>query len=142
MEEDRAAAALEVMSRFALDPRWLLHLPPTMSPSETTIQPGYLERPAEAFAYYHAQGISRAVLVLCRDEAAAARRFGLPAETLPGACYTRTGRQFFEDEALNDQLITRLTDALTATGSGSASRRIGPAWTPRSCPGTPRRGAC
>ena len=27
-----AAAALEVMSRFAIDPRWLLYLPPTMSP--------------------------------------------------------------------------------------------------------------
>jgi polynucleotide kinase-phosphatase len=128
VEEDRAAAALEVMSRFALDPRWLLHLPPTTSPSETTAQPGYLELPAEAFAYYRAQGVSRvvceekhmgsrAVLVLCRDAAAAAaRRFGLPAETLPGVCYTRTDRQFFEDEALNGQLIARLTSALTAAG--------------------------
>jgi len=127
VEEDRAAAALEVMSRFALDPRWLLHLPPTMSPSETTTQPGYLEHPAETFAYYRAQGVahvvceekhmgSRAVLVLCRDAAAAARHFGLPAETLPGACYTRTGRQFFEDEALNRDLITRLTHALSAAG--------------------------
>src|SRR5690348_16484789 len=89
------------MSRLALDPRWLIHLPPTMSSSETTIQPGYLEHPAEAFAYYRAQGISRAVLILCRDAAAATRRFGLPAETHSGACYTRTGRQFFEYEALN-----------------------------------------
>jgi len=59
---------------------------------------------------------SRAALVLCRDAAAAARRFGLPDATLPGACYTRTGRQFFENEALNGQLITRLTSALTAAG--------------------------
>ena len=29
-------AALEVMSRFAVDPRWLIYLPPTMSPSETS----------------------------------------------------------------------------------------------------------
>src|SRR6185369_1391602 len=33
---DRAAAALEVMSRFAIDPRWLLYLPPTMSPTATS----------------------------------------------------------------------------------------------------------
>jgi hypothetical protein len=32
VREDHAAAALEVMSRFAIDPRWLLYLPPTMSP--------------------------------------------------------------------------------------------------------------
>lgn len=32
INEENAAAALEVMSRFAVDPRWLLYLPPTMSP--------------------------------------------------------------------------------------------------------------
>ena len=33
---EQAAAALEVMSRFVVDPRWLLYLPPTMSPSSTS----------------------------------------------------------------------------------------------------------
>jgi protein phosphatase len=127
VEEDRAAAALEVMSRFALDPRWLLYLPPTMSPSETSQREGYLEHPDEAFAYYRREGVarvvceekhmgSRAVLVLCRDAEAAARRFGLPADSLPGACYTRTGRQFFEDDATNRELVTRLSAALGAAG--------------------------
>jgi protein phosphatase len=127
IEEDRTAAALEVMSRFALDPRWLIYLPPTMSPSETTIQPGWLEYPTEAFAYYRQQGISsvvceekhmgsRAVLILCRDGEAAARRFGVPAESVPGVCYTRTGRRFFDDDALDRELITRLSTALTAAG--------------------------
>jgi protein phosphatase len=127
VEEDRAAAALEVMSRFALDPRWLLYLPPTMSPSETSAREGYLEYPDEAFAYYRREGVarvvceekhmgSRAVLVLCRDAAVAARRFGLPDSSLPGACYTRTGRQFFEDEATNRELVTWLADALGAAG--------------------------
>ena len=32
VREENAAGALEVMSRFAVDPRWLLYLPPTMSP--------------------------------------------------------------------------------------------------------------
>src|SRR5262249_9553024 len=48
----QATAALEVMSRFAANPRWLIYLPPTMSPSETTGEAGLLEHPAEAFAYY------------------------------------------------------------------------------------------
>ena len=35
VRDAHAAAALEVMSRFAIDPRWLLYLPPTMSPVAT-----------------------------------------------------------------------------------------------------------
>ena len=33
IREENAAAALEVMSRFAANPKWLIYLPPTMSPS-------------------------------------------------------------------------------------------------------------
>ena len=127
VEEDRAAAAVEVMSRFALDPRWLIYLPPTMSPSETSAQPGLLEHPAEAFAYYRQNGVSRvvceekhmgsrAVLVLCRDADTAAGRFGVASDSPPGACYTRTGRRFFDDDALDRELITRLSDALRVAG--------------------------
>jgi protein phosphatase len=127
VEADRAAAALEVMSRFALDPRWLIYLPPTMSPSETSTQPGWLEHPAEAFAYYRAQSVprvvceekhmgSRAVLVVCRDGAAARRRFGVPEDRPSGVCYTRTGRRFFDDEAVDRALIARVTETLGAAG--------------------------
>ena len=52
IREENATAALEVMSRFAANPKWLIYLPPTMSPSETTQLPGLLEHPAEAFAYF------------------------------------------------------------------------------------------
>src|SRR5207237_8326699 len=79
---ENAAAALEVMSRFAVEPRWLIYLPPTMSPSETSNEPGFLEYPTEAFDYFKNQGVStvvcqtkhmgsRAVVVVCRDEEAA-----------------------------------------------------------------------
>ena len=36
IREENAAAALEVISRFAVDPRWLVYLPPTMSPFGTS----------------------------------------------------------------------------------------------------------
>src|SRR5207245_639703 len=36
IREENARAALEVMSRFAADPRWLIYLPPTMSPPATS----------------------------------------------------------------------------------------------------------
>ena len=107
IREENAAAALEVMSRFAADPRWLIYLPPTMSPCETSDQPGLLEHPAEAFAYYRSQGApqvvceekhmgSRAVVIICRDEQAARERFGVTTGEL-GIVITRTGRRFFND---------------------------------------------
>lgn len=123
---EQAAAALEVMSRYAIDPRWLITLPPTMAPGETSLRVGYLEYPEEALAYYRQQGISRAVceekhmgsraiLVLCRDVAVARRRFGVPGD-IPGTIFTRTGRQFFEDDALHRAIIARLIDALGSAG--------------------------
>jgi len=59
VREENALAALEVMSRFAANPKWLIYLPPTMSPSATTQEPGLLEHPAETFAYYRSEGIPR-----------------------------------------------------------------------------------
>jgi protein phosphatase len=101
VREGNALAALEVMSRFAANPKWLIYLPPTMSPTETTSQPGLLEHPLEAFAYFRGEGVARvvceekhmgsqAVVIVCRDEDAARRRFGVVAEGV-GICYTRTG---------------------------------------------------
>jgi protein phosphatase len=124
VREENAVAALEVMSRFAADPRWLVYLPPTMSPCETSGEPGLLEHPAEAFAYYRSQGApqvvceekhmgSRAVVVACRDERAAGERFGVTTGEL-GIVSTRTGRRFFNDPDLERRFLDRVREALTA----------------------------
>ena len=63
--EDHAAAALEVMSRFAVDPRWLIYLPPTMSPPATTTREGLLEYPTEAFDAYRSAGITE---LICEEK--------------------------------------------------------------------------
>ncbi len=126
VREGNAAAALEVMSRFAADPRWLVYLPPTMSPSETTEREGLLEHPAEAFAYYRDNGVdrcvceekhmgSRAVAIVCRDADAARARFGVDTGEA-GIVYTRTGRRFFDDLDLEAALLDRLRTAATAAG--------------------------
>ncbi|HLL23586.1 MAG TPA: polynucleotide kinase-phosphatase [Kofleriaceae bacterium] len=125
VREENAAAALEVMSRFAVDPRWLIYLPPTMSPPETCKDGDYLEHPAEAFAYYRKEGVdrvicerkhmgSRAVIVVCRDEAAAAERFGIAGSR--GAIYTRTGRPFFADKAMEGAVLDRIAAAVQRSG--------------------------
>jgi protein phosphatase len=121
---ENATAALEVMSRFAANPKWLIYLPPTMSPCATTRLPGLLEHPTEAFAYFRSQGVpqvvceekhmgSRAITVVCRDEAAARDRFGI-TEAESGIVYTRTGRRFFNDPDLERQFLDRLRASLDA----------------------------
>ncbi|SDU34173.1 polynucleotide kinase-phosphatase [Jiangella alkaliphila] len=122
---ENAAGALEVMSRFALHPRWLPYLPPTMAPVATSPLPDVLEHPAEAFGAYAADGVgevvceekhmgSRAVVLVCRDQATATRRFGAPpGET--GAVYTRTGRSFFGAD-LAEALLDGVRTAVTAPG--------------------------
>jgi protein phosphatase len=123
VREENAAGALEVMSRFAIDPRWLVYLPPTMAPTATSAREDVLEHPAEAFAEFRSEGIarvvceekhmgSRAIAVVCRDEDVARTRFGMPDGGL-GAVYSRTGRAFFDDV---DPLLDRLRAAVTRAG--------------------------
>ena len=126
IREENSIAALEVMSRFAADPKWLIYLPPTMSPSETSREPDLLEHPAEAFGYYRHSGVprvvceekhmgSRAVVVVCRGADAARKRFGV-VEDVAGICYTRTGRRFFEDRALEAEFIASVQRAVAQAG--------------------------
>jgi protein phosphatase len=121
VEAENAAAALEVMSRFAIDPRWLRWLPPTMAPSSTSDVEGYLEHPASALADYAKAGVtevvcqekhmgSRAVVLVCRSPDAALNAFGLAG---PGAVWTRTGRPFFPD---TDPLLARVAAAVGTAG--------------------------
>ncbi|MET8828511.1 polynucleotide kinase-phosphatase [Streptomyces sp. NPDC004610] len=125
VREENAAAALEVMSRFAIDPRLLPYLPPTMAPGPTSSAEGFLEHPAEAFAQYRDDGVervvceekhmgSRAVALVCRDAAAASRHFGTDGPT--GSLYTRTGRPFFTDAAMTERVLDRLRTAIGAAG--------------------------
>jgi protein phosphatase len=131
----QSAAALEVMARFAVNPKWLIHLPPTMSPCATTLSQdlpdnetshrlaSLLEQPAAAFEYYRDEGVtdlfveekhmgSRALLIVCRNVDAARTRFGITTgET--GIILTRTGRAFFNDANICEGLLARVRAAMT-----------------------------
>jgi len=125
VRDDQAAGALEVMSRFALHPRWLPYLPPTMSPVATSRREGYLEHPSEVFSYFRDLGVtpvvceekhmgSRAVLLVCRDTEVAVRRFGARSGA-SGAVYTRTGRSFLP-APLTEELLARVRAAIGTAG--------------------------
>lgn len=126
IREGQSAAALEVMSRFAVNPKWLIYLPPTMSPCETSHRDGFLEHPDEALSYYRNQGVprvicqqkhmgSRAVVIVCRDENAVRSRFGIEGDGI-GIIYTRTGRRFFQDRAIEAALLDRVRRAADRAG--------------------------
>lgn len=126
VREENAAAALEVMVRFAVDPRWLIYLPPTMSPSETSALEGYLEHPSEALDFFRRAGISsviceekhmgsRAVIVVARGSSAARRRFGVTSGE-QGMIYTRSGRRFFESAERTAEAVMRTARAIEASG--------------------------
>ena len=123
LEAENSTAALEVMSRFAVSPKWLIYLPPTMSPTETSRQPDLLEHPTEAFNYFRKNGVtklicqekhmgSRAVVIVGQSETAVQQRFGISDESI-GIVYTRTGRRFFADTAVEQEFLRYLQEALT-----------------------------
>ncbi|MGH3566680.1 MAG: polynucleotide kinase-phosphatase [Pseudonocardia sp.] len=119
---EQSAAALEVLSRFAVHPRWLVYLPPTMAPVATAPD-GPLEQPTAAFDAFAADGVaevvmqakhmgSRAVVIVCADAGAARRRFGATGgET--GVVLSRTGRRLVTHP---EPLLARLRAALATAG--------------------------
>jgi len=123
LREENSIAALEVMSRFAINPKWLIYLPPTMSPCATSELPDFLEHPQQAIDYYRKRGItqiiceekhmgSRAVLIVCKDEETTLQRFGIANGGI-GVCYTRTGRNFFTNPDIEKEFLERVGKGLS-----------------------------
>ncbi|MBV9450107.1 MAG: polynucleotide kinase-phosphatase [Streptosporangiaceae bacterium] len=105
VREAHAAAALEVMSRFAIDPRLLLYLPPTMAPVAAASDGDVLEHPSAAFSAYRSDGVES---VVCEEKHMGSRAVLLvsrPGSRFGNGMWTRTGRSFFDAE---------LTQALTS----------------------------
>lgn len=124
--EKNSLAALEVMSRFAVDPRWLIYLPPTMAACPTAPKGPFLEHPDQAMDHFASRGVtdlvveekhmgSRALLVVAKDANAAQARFGVE-DGKAGVIYTRTGRPFFKDEAQEAAVVARIGKAMQSAG--------------------------
>ncbi|MBC7531845.1 MAG: polynucleotide kinase-phosphatase [Oligoflexus sp.] len=126
IQEEQSSTAMEHLSRFAIDPRWLIYLPPTMAPTQASDEEGYLEYPSDAFTYYKRREVkrviceekhmgSRAVIIVCKDNAVVHKRFGIETHEI-GICYTRTGRRFFRDRELETAFLQRTQEALSKSG--------------------------
>ena len=126
VREENAAAGIEVMSRFAIDPRWLIYLPPTMAPTATSSRPDALEYPEQAFSEFRADGVpeviceekhmgSRAIVIACRDSSIPKSRFGIDSDE-GGVIYSRTGRPFLSSSAESAEALGRVRGACDAIG--------------------------
>jgi protein phosphatase len=111
VQADQAAGAFEVMSRFAAAPSRLAYLPPTMAAVDSSAQDGYLEHPAEAFAYFARQGVGE---VVCEEKHMGSRAV-VWLQAHGGIIHTRTGRPFFAPD-LERAALDRLRAAVTAAG--------------------------
>jgi polynucleotide kinase-phosphatase len=111
---ENAAAALEVMSRFAIDPELLVWLPPTMAPCSTSTLDGYLEHPASAFDDLRAAGVGT---VVCEEKHMGSRAVvRVSRDGALDAVWTRTGRPFFAEAALTATLLGRVRAAVSSAG--------------------------
>ncbi|MEU4765765.1 polynucleotide kinase-phosphatase [Actinosynnema sp. NPDC023794] len=109
---EQAASALEVMSRFAIDPHSLLYLPPTMAPTATSRRPDVLEHPEDAFAEYRSAGVRE---VICEEKHMGSRAVVLVRRDGGGVIHTRAGRAFF-DPPLGDELLARVREEVARAG--------------------------
>ncbi|AEV81114.1 metallophosphoesterase [Actinoplanes sp. SE50] len=106
---ENAAAALEVMGRFSVDPETLIWLPPTMAPCSSSTVEGYLEHPSSAFADLRGAGVDR---VVCEEKHMGSRAVvRVSASGTGDAIWTRTGRPFFGPE-LDQPLLARVRAAI------------------------------
>ena len=130
LDQRQLESALEPMSRFALDPRWLIYMPPTISPAQASGRAGLLEHPEEAFRQYREDGVaeviceekhmgSRGLIVLGQDGGTLRERFGFTEgmhDGLNGACYSRTGRKFFREGKMEADFMEEARRAVTSAG--------------------------
>ena len=121
------------MSRFAVDPRWLVYLPPTMSPAAASTREGFLEHPEDAFREYaDARAFRDVYAAYCRPTD------GLDGVTLaPFQVLAAEGRAFALTEphawhlaqlaVLSDDLITPTRHRYVDLGS-TAEREAAAKW--------------
>lgn len=110
LREENAAGALEVMSRFAVDPTRLVYLPPTMSPSDTSSLEDHLEHPEQAFTHFARTGAGR---VICEEKHMGSRAVIVVDRDGGGVIHTRTGRAFFDAET-ERAVLDRVASAVAA----------------------------
>lgn len=141
LSKERSLAALYELTKHPVDVRFLIYIPPTMSPVEAANGEDfceYLERPEQAFDYFGYRGIkevvvetkhmgSRAVVIVGQNEEAIERSFGVPNSL--GTIYSRTGKRMLDPDR-EQEVLRRVRDDLN---KASFFERYGTGWVALDC---------
>ncbi|MBL0018767.1 MAG: polynucleotide kinase-phosphatase [Bacteroidetes bacterium] len=122
LQPQQVATVLQMMALEVVRREWLIYLPAPVSAPTSSQLPGTLEHPAQAFDYYRKKNLvqlatwaipvgTSVVVVLCRNEAAAKKRFMVENDGL-GSIHTRTGRPYFSNLEAERQLLQKLAKGL------------------------------
>ncbi len=126
VKSNQLTVAFDKISTSELAPNWLVYIPPsTLQISPTEIEQDFLEHPNMMFSFYKKKGLQRvicqekhsgkrALTIICKNEAAAQERFKVEGGSI-GVCYNREGFPFFKEKKIEQDFITDLQKAITAT---------------------------
>lgn len=108
----QTADAFERIGRYGVDARWLVYLPPLVStpvrkpriPSQPDLSYLVFGQPCLVCKKSHVG--RHCTIVLCRNEATAIERFGMPSGLdVLGACYSPWGRPIFDVQTEHNLLV-------------------------------------
>ncbi len=126
---EQAGPALEVLTRFAADPRWLVYLPPTMAPCPASpsgplpgaprrglpsVSPGRRDHGRLPGKRLH--GLASRRRVDAREPKVRRPLASSSGAPSPGVILTRTGRRFFDDQSVEASMLERVATAMAASG--------------------------
>ncbi len=117
IKDQASPSTLEFLELGGLNPRWLIYLPPRLSPTKSSTLPGYLEHLTEALSYYAKKGLDKVLveemqggeevtIVIAKNEVTAIKRFGIRAEGF-GAAINSKGHPYFKSELSEQQFLKR-----------------------------------
>lgn len=122
IKDAESPAVLEMLQYGRVNPKLLIYIPPRLSPTKSSKQPGYLEHTTEAFAYYAKKGQEKVLveksmggeqvtIVIAKDEVKTIKIFNTSREGL-GSATNSIGHEYFKTKEQEQRFLKRFRDVL------------------------------
>lgn len=122
IKDSSSPPIVEFLEIGGLNPRWMIYLPPRLSPTKSSSLPGYLEHTSEAFTYYAKKGLEHVLVeemhggeavtvVIAKDEVQASKRFGVKKECF-GIAINSKGHPYFKNKLQEQEFLRQFRKVL------------------------------